>query len=244
MSSKRTENETEHLAYDADDYAQSIARHAYTMAATMERTEAGVRALQGEVYGLLEQIEPAGPPLACGVGCSSCCSQRVAVMPYEAALAYLDAPLQRLEQVRRASKNSSSGAQRGPCPLLEDRLCTIYSARPGACRTEHSFSREACERGPGHRHPYDGRRELVSFALLRGEVSGLHAQGLDVHVVELVEALNYLTCQYGPRRAQPLQDWLAGQRIFPRALNRSARQQRRKSVLVQLRLDRSKEQSR
>jgi Fe-S-cluster containining protein len=245
MNPKRIEIETGHDLETLDRVGpllQRAGREAEAAAATMPRTEEGVRALQTAVYGLVERVRVAAP-LACGSGCASCCSQRVAVMPYEAALAYLVAPAEQLGRAVRLaagySRMSQAERSRAPCPLLTEARCSIYTARPAACRTEHSFSREACEKGWGHTHPYDGIRELVAFAVTIGEAQGLREQGLDNQPIELVAALAHLERQYGQQRGRPLLEWLAGRRIFPRSLHRWLLQRQRgngASQLVQLRI--------
>lgn len=199
---------------------RGVAAQAWAAAACMEASEAGIRALQNEVYAVVDQLR-LDAPTACGAGCSTCCRQKVAALPYEVALAYLDSPAPQLEEAVRVARSVPKHRQRVnvPCPLLDSgQRCTIYASRPAACRLEHSLSREACEMGPGYAHPKDGRRELVGYAVTLGESKGLLGQGFDVSPIELIAGLAYLAGEHGEDRSGPLQAWLAGAQIFPDSL--------------------------
>jgi hypothetical protein len=96
--------------------------------------------------------EPARKAIACRSGCSHCCRQRVAVTAPEAfALAHVvrsrtaladavtatDARTRRLDGKQRLAAATD-------CPLLLDRKCGVYAARPLACRSLTSLDVNGC----------------------------------------------------------------------------------------------------
>jgi hypothetical protein len=89
--------------------------------------------------------------LACRQGCAHCCSQRVTVSPPEAffVAAQLRARPGLLSAIEdgaarmRALADSRSHAPIA-CPLLAGSLCTVYAARPLACRGFVSLDVNAC----------------------------------------------------------------------------------------------------
>jgi hypothetical protein len=127
------------------------------------------------VDGALAQ-SPDRPP-ACRAGCAHCCHQAVGVTPPEVFAIYAHLCASRTpdeltvvaEIVRRADDQTRglSAADRlspdHPCPFLIDARCSIYEARPLACRGTNSLDAAACER---NLHEPSARA-----AFLRGETS-------------------------------------------------------------------------
>jgi Fe-S-cluster containining protein len=106
------------------------------------------------------QNNPSEPQIECVKGCTFCCHLRVSAMAPEIFLIashlrreYKNDPEIALNRLRAADRNSRglSGGQRAksklPCGLLDDRLCTVYAARPSTCRGHTSISVRTCERG-------------------------------------------------------------------------------------------------
>ena len=98
-------------------------------------------------------------PLACGAGCSICCSLRVDVFAHEIfpivhhLRRHFSAEenarvLQRLaahaEKVRPLTPFEHA-TQNHTCPLLENGRCSIYHVRPQSCRRHHSQDLAACQ---------------------------------------------------------------------------------------------------
>ena len=99
-------------------------------------------------------------PPACRAGCAHCCHQTVGVTPPEVFAIHahlratrtpdeLDAVAARI----RAADDSTRGmatldrvSPDLPCPFLVEARCSIYEARPLACRGTNSLDASACER--------------------------------------------------------------------------------------------------
>jgi len=99
--------------------------------------------------------------LACGAGCASCCNAHVGVEMAEAFVILESLRETRSDDTvadllaRTAERASAVGgldpaarwAARVPCIFLDEEAgtCTIYEARPLACRGYNSTNRDACE---------------------------------------------------------------------------------------------------
>lgn len=96
--------------------------------------------------------------VACRAGCDACCHVPVGVQAHEVLIAAqyvqthfspvdLDALIDRAAAHREAfagRSNSERTALKTPCVLLRAGSCSIYEARPEACRSHHSNNAEAC----------------------------------------------------------------------------------------------------
>lgn len=156
-----------------------------------------------------QYLEGLRPPLAvaCSERCDFCCHLYVsATIPEVIALAeeirtswppeeQADL-LRQLESYRRTTARlplSEVATHRRPCPLLRDRRCGAYNARPLACRGWHSLDAVACEenlrsRGAAPSIPLDARG-FATTQLSQGIREGLRTAGRSSHLVGLVEGL-------------------------------------------------------
>jgi Fe-S-cluster containining protein len=96
--------------------------------------------------------------VACRAGCGTCCHVPVGVQAHEVLLAAehiqrhfspaeLEAVIGRFAAHRAAFAGKSMderAAIRTPCAVLRDNSCSIYEARPEACRSHHSRNLEGC----------------------------------------------------------------------------------------------------
>jgi len=96
--------------------------------------------------------------VACRAGCGTCCHVPVGVQAHEVLLAaefiqrtYSPADLDAVIAGTSAHRAAFAGrtmneraAQKRPCVLLRDGSCTIYEARPEACRSHHSRNLDGC----------------------------------------------------------------------------------------------------
>lgn len=96
--------------------------------------------------------------VACRAGCGTCCHVPVGVQAHEVLLAAefiqtrfppaeLDAVIAGTAAHRAAFAGRSMNeraAMKRPCVLLRDGSCSIYEARPEACRSHHSRNLDGC----------------------------------------------------------------------------------------------------
>jgi Fe-S-cluster containining protein len=121
--------------------------------------ELGRNAMEGTskiAAGLLARSSQAP---ACRNGCAHCCYQSVGVSAPEVLAIYdhlvstrspaeLTATVERIRAADDATRGMSSADRFSPelpCPFLENERCSIYEARPLACRGKNSLDAEACE---------------------------------------------------------------------------------------------------
>ncbi len=124
---------------------------------------------------------PAGArkAVACRAGCGACCQVLVGVQAHEVLIAAefiqtrfsaaeLEAVIARTAAQRAAFAGKSHAEQAAlqrPCALLKDDSCSIYEARPEACRSHHSHDAGAC------RANLDPGREQIDVT-----IPGLHSR--------------------------------------------------------------------
>lgn len=166
--------------------------------------------------------------LACQKGCSWCCSVKVTVSVAEVALvaAYIESNLsarerdELVERVRGAYERTkgltSDQRYSEPCPLLVDGRCSVYAARPLACRGWNSFDEESCRRAI-QEPEYDGARvdlfqQQLAGILREATHAGLFKADLNGSVLELIAALRVVLT-----REDAVSRWLAGHPAFASA---------------------------
>lgn len=102
--------------------------------------------------------EAARARVACQAGCDACCHGLVGVTAHEvlitaqfiqsqASSAELEAIIARTAAQREAFAGrgiEERMALKRPCALLRDGRCSVYAARPEACRSHHSTNAAAC----------------------------------------------------------------------------------------------------
>ena len=183
------------------------------------------------LYARVEDAHAALPPTACSAGCDHCCHLPVDASAVEvvtlaqhlhetrdgAGIAQLRASLQAFAAVLAATPPQDRMAVRRPCPLLSDRKCSAYEARPLSCRAFHSSAVERCvvamkpeNVNAGFRFPDRRRLEVASHAgaLL---ADGARRAGRDTAIYNLVEALAVALESPEATRAR----WDAGEQVFP-----------------------------
>ncbi len=147
--------------------------------------------------------------LACTRGCNFCCHQRVEIRPYEAFVLadHIRTRMtasEQLEVKRRLAANSALVAplaplqhtQAGiPCALLVDGACSVYAARPAACRKYYSLSVDTCRSAfekpaePLAGPLEDDNLRLAGNAVALGFAKGVEESGRDADRYELHAAL-------------------------------------------------------
>ena len=191
--------------------------------APMRASEAAKRA--HEFFELSLKRNPSDHKIECAKGCAFCCHLRVSAMAPEVfhvanfVRRQFAGELERvIDQVRAADSNSRGLTSRErplhkfPCGLLVANACSVYVARPSACRGLTSISVKTCERG------YNGEEVQVQTPAVWTEIRQAHnqamwaaltASGLPAHSYELNHAmLVALETQDAESR------WLKGEDVF------------------------------
>ena len=177
-------------------------------------------------FGIWEQATDnlAGdqPDLACGRGCDTCCTLRVLATAPEifqiAAHIQADPHLSailpdRIQQANRHTQNldeSQRVALRQPCPMVVSAgECSIYPARPLACRSHVSFDLQQCKDAAGGsaaQVPFSEPHMLVRSLVQNALQSALRDAQLAWGIYELNHGLTLALTIPGA-----FQQWLNGQ---------------------------------
>lgn len=139
-----------------------------------------------------EALQEAGYEIACRKGCSFCCHLEVKISWAEvwATVIYLvdhrsiedlEALLVRVESVAQQVKDMDATercASKIPCSLLDTTAgeCSVYDARPHACRGYNSVDASICERGfgePGASIPMEALQQSLHAGTCVGILAGL-----------------------------------------------------------------------
>ena len=169
-------------------------------------------------------------PVHCKKGCFWCCAQSVFTVPWEVIYLgnyigehfteeKLDMVLTLLRQKNDRTERMNLSEKlryRHFCPLLEEKACWVYPARPMACRIYLSMDVTSCI--GEHHHPDDTEvfAKLFAFPLLAGRMlnEGIAAwmkqQGLSVQEITLEAGL--LTVL---ENREATEQWLKGKTVFP-----------------------------
>jgi Fe-S-cluster containining protein len=168
----------------------------------------------GEVY-----LPAAGGKVkaACAKGCSMCCHTIIFLTAPEALILaeYIERTqtkeefTQTVAHVRatNALTHGKSGAERWgfgpPCPLLDQDsgCCSVYAARPLACRGAYSSSLQSCTKAFAERATNPRALGMEPFIFQNADILiyalaiGLKAAGRDLHKLELNAALTAIWSQ-------------------------------------------------
>ena len=162
--------------------------------------------------------------LACKPGCSMCCKNYVSATPPSifAIVRYLretgQSALPRISEIRdlelvtRGLSSDQRFDGRQPCALLKDDKCSVYSARPPACRGFTSFSLEACIRSFTEGVddiPTCGELTMLRASCDQGLFAAMRANDLPTHAYELSHAVIVAL-----DRSDSEEAWLRGEDIF------------------------------
>ncbi len=177
--------ENERIFYsDGYQLAQSAIEQGLTnntLFSAIESMYAAIDALNDSIVALAERQKI---PVACHKGCQWCCHQAVYANSYE--LHFLSEKIkvsfspENISKLLEAAEmksavtslmNEESVARyKNPCPLLENGACTVYEARPMACRIYLSTKLETCFEF--YRHPDNELNypALIDFPLKAGRM--------------------------------------------------------------------------
>lgn len=146
--------------------------------------------------------------VACRAGCGACCQVLVGAQAHEVLIAAghiqrtfspeaLDAVIARTAAQRAAfagKRQSERAALARPCALLHEGSCTVYAARPEACRSHHSANADHCRSNLDTANAYvdvsiTGLRGRM-FAVMLGIDQAVAEAGFDGRAYDFGSALN------------------------------------------------------
>ena len=138
-----------------------------------------------EFFELSLKRNPTNHKIECAKGCGFCCHLRVSAMAPEVfhvanfvRKQFAGTLDQVIAQVRAADGKSRGLSSRDrplhkfPCGLLVANACSVYLARPSACRGLTSISVETCKRG------YNGEEVEVQTPAVWSEIRQAHNQAM------------------------------------------------------------------
>jgi hypothetical protein len=138
-----------------------------------------------EFFELSLKRNPSNHRIECAKGCGFCCHLRVSAMAPEVfhvanfVRRHFAGELQQvIERVRAVDRNSRGldslerPLHKFPCGLLVANACSVYLARPSACRGLTSISVKTCERG------YNGEEVQVETPAVWTEIRQAHNQAM------------------------------------------------------------------
>jgi len=214
-----------------DDFSKTVITQSVALARQVlkdkpNRLEALLELVRGRNAAIDSASANPGHRTECGAGCFACCHQLVAIEQGEALLLalYLQqsrSPEELAEIKARADVVARVPATQGArfktvtaCPLLADGRCSVYKARPAACRMTFSASRLACvtalaASNQGQYTPVPWFAPAGAYAaLIQVGIDHVLAQawGVSTEKVELAKALHIALAD--PQ--QVTADWLAG----------------------------------
>jgi Fe-S-cluster containining protein len=194
---------------------QAFDRERAVASARASSDAAVVRSETVRMYGRLatlqrDVIAQRSVDVACERGCHYCCHLRVEIRPHEAFVlakhiagrfsnADRAATITRIEaNLQRIAPLSAAAHVRAgiPCALLDEQgTCSVYDARPAACRKYYSVSVSTCRNAfLATSAPLTGELEdeavrLAGNAVALGHAQGLEDAGFDAALYELHHAL-------------------------------------------------------
>jgi Fe-S-cluster containining protein len=227
------------LSVGTANTARAVLRSAPNLERTVELARTAMAATSRLADALLARA-PAGA-VACRAGCDHCCHQPVGLTPPEALaiaahlrqslaseeLAVVAARLALRARETRGLSSAERFSPAHPCPFLDHGQCSIYEARPLACRGMNSLDAAECKtrlRDPDARaaflaHGSGGRSFMEPIRAFHAVSAGLQLSlselyGLDMRPLELTAALDALL--NGPEST--IARWLSGEHSFEAAL--------------------------
>ena len=181
-------------------------------ASSAEHAVGCVAKLHAALDSVAVKAAAAGPAPACRAGCAHCC--RLPVQATEPELLHLAQVVGRwparaqadLRARLQAHVQTPSPGQ--ACAFLQAERCTVYDARPGACRKAHSLSAAACETGAAQL-PQNLAWIVDAEALITGMALAYRDTALPAEARELNQGvLTALSTQDATAR------WFTGEPIF------------------------------
>lgn len=179
------EKEIRQIFYrDGYRLAAQYLEESFTEARLKEAIKALYEAMDGLLEAFLNRVASDGKPCQCRKGCAWCCHQAVFATTHE--LLYLQEHVDAscsaadasdfLERAREKTLHTLDLDQaqqllfKGPCPFLKGGACSIYEARPMACRIYLSSSEKSCRQDYERPEAKKHFPQLYEFPLLAGRM--------------------------------------------------------------------------
>jgi Fe-S-cluster containining protein len=177
--------DTDRIFYsDGYKLAQSAIQNGFTNDALFSAIESLYEAVDGLNDSILALAQRQNIKVACQNGCHWCCHQAVYANSYE--LHFLSEQMKKnftleaLSSLIRFTENKCAQTSvlnekeilkfKSPCPLLKNGSCSIYSARPMACRIYLSKKIESCIEFYLHPENDENFPALIDFPLRAGRM--------------------------------------------------------------------------
>ncbi len=162
-------------------------------------------------------------PLACAKGCAHCCASWVAVSAPEVLFvrnaipaAKMDATresVSRMHQVTFGRSPDERLVMAVPCPLLKERMCSVYANRPIVCRTAVSMNAEICQRSfighSGEPIPSPAWFAVIRMSYDLALCGAIRHEGLSLVSCEFNSALKSVL-----ENPQAERQWLSGENVL------------------------------
>lgn len=148
--------------------------------AELEHENSSSKSKLAKIYRLLDDASRLAEPfVACRRGCSACCHMNVVVSSLEAErLAAVSG--RTMAPVVRPTEHNDAKFSGVPCPFLVNDECSVYEARPFACRNHRNFDSDSywCqpERSFAEGMPmlrFEGARAAYTKVVLNTKLGGL-----------------------------------------------------------------------
>jgi hypothetical protein len=174
----------------------------------------------------IEEFAAAPADIQCRSGCTFCCHQNVDVTIPEAILVALrlgdEADPRRAAVVEAAAQfagldNEARIATGRPCPMLVDRRCSVYEARPLTCRSFTSPNAAGCHAAMTSLEAGKGVLPIDVYVVLQFLCNGeqaatlgiCHDLGLQADLVELTQTVAAIV-----NNPSLIERWAAGESVF------------------------------
>lgn len=178
-----------------------------------EAIELNYKAIDDLIESLLDFAKSQKQAVDCQKGCYWCCHQPVFAMSWE--MDFLNDFIRKnfddstCEEILRKAKEKQNRFKsfgenqilnsKHPCPLLKDNACSVYSARPMACRIYLSTSLKSCMNFFNKPEDNSTFPALLDFPLKAGRLmnegfkAALLLKGLEIKEVRIEEGLKKIT---------------------------------------------------
>ncbi|MBA4410329.1 MAG: YkgJ family cysteine cluster protein [Bacteroidota bacterium] len=185
ISENKHFTENDRIFYsDGYKLAQSAIQKGFPKETLFHAIQLLYEAIDGLNNSILNLAQRQNLAIACHKGCHWCCHQAVYANSYE--LHFLSEQIKKKfsseeisslislseEKFKQTSKLTEDEIHKfkAPCPLLKDGTCSVYSARPMACRIYLSTKLDSCLTFYQHPENEENFPALIDFPLRAGRM--------------------------------------------------------------------------